>query len=267
MSRYRAEHAVRIGVAVVGVLAAATLFAADPRKGSSRVKHSTGDGAPTQVVEFFLGIQQGQIQARLIAKHANVCYLSVVNHTDRPLSVQLPDAFGAMPVLAQQFSGSQGTVGNPGPTQALGMSPPPGAFSGSSQHGFMNVAPEMTSQLTLRSVCLERYKPGPSPVVPYQVTPLGRITSKPEIYDLCRMLSSADVSLRVVQAAAWHVNNEIDWSHLLYRGSGAALLPSTRFTQAELQGAQRLIDTAKQAAQQRAKKSGSGSTSTSSQQP
>jgi hypothetical protein len=105
----------------------------------------------------------------------------------------------------------------------------------------------------LRSICLERAKPGPTSKTAYQVKPLSQITAKPEVFELCRMLSRGDVNPRMVQAAAWHLNNNLEWRRLL-RPNNMGILPDpTRFTQAELYGAQRLLVIARQAAEERAK--------------
>ena len=65
------------------------------------------------------------------------------------------------------------------------------------------------------------------------------------------MISSSSVNMRMVQAAAWHVNNGLDWSRMLQRGMMGPFADPARFTQFELLGAQRLMMLAQQAAAQR----------------
>lgn len=237
-----------LGIRVALLLISAMLMAAAPSK------HGIRDQTIKQVVEFFPAIEEGEIEVRLIPKNANLCRLVVQNHTDKPLSIQLPEAFGGIPVLAQQAS--RGAVGNRGSTQALGMAPPGTLFSGGSASASFNVPPEATGRLVLRSVCLERDKAGPSPRIPYRVVPLRQITTKPEVLELCRVLSHSDVNLRPVQAAVWHVNNNLSWLRLLHPGAMGPVPDSARFTQAELAFAQRLLAIAQQAAAARVGRTG-----------
>ncbi len=224
----------RLGVWVELLSIPAVVMAAESRDPGTHAKNAQRTAEP-EVVDLFAAAATGQIQARLIVRDANHCRLEVQNCGDTPLSVQLPEAFAGTPVLAQQTSAA--AIGNPGATQALGTAPPATLFPANSTSAFLNVPPEATGQLTLRSVCLERYKKGPSPRIPYEVKPLSQITDKPEVCELCRMLSCDDVDLRPVQAAVWHVNNNLDWDRLLRRFVTSPLPDPAHFTQMELLGA------------------------------
>ena len=255
MRRLRSLEAIFwLGVWVPLLLIPATLMAAQPRQHGTRGKNAERTIKP-EVVELFPAMEKGEIEVRLIPKNANLCRLIVHNRTDKPLSVRLPEAFGGTPVLAQQTS--RGAVGNRGATQALGMAPPTTLFSANSASAFFDVPPESVGRLVLRSVCLERHKAGPSPRIPYQVTPLSQITANPQVFELCRMLSYGNVNLRQVQAAVWHVNNNLGWHQLLW-----PVPDSGRFTQVELLGAQRLLLIAQQAAEERARKTARVSSTT-----
>ncbi|MBN2473365.1 MAG: hypothetical protein JXB62_02060 [Pirellulales bacterium] len=90
------------------------------------------------VVDLFRAIEKGQIEVQLIPRDSRQCRLLIDNKTGRPLSVQLPASFGAVPVLAQQFPnpGRNGLQqGNA--SQQLGVGPgfPP------MRPGIMNVGP------------------------------------------------------------------------------------------------------------------------------
>ncbi len=246
--------AFRCGVWVPLLLIPAMLLAAEPRKARTKTPQPE---VKAESVELFPAIEKGQIKVRLTAKNADQCLLMVRNATDRPLQVQLPEAFGGVPVLAQRSGGSQAAgdppVGNPGSTQALGMAPPETLYQPGGSTAHLDVPAGGLSRVMLRSVCLERYKRGPSARIPYQVKPLSQITDKPEVFELCRMISSSNVNMRMVQAAAWHVNNGLDWGRMLQRGMMGPFADPARFSPFELLGAQRLVLIAQQAAEERAK--------------
>ncbi len=73
--------------------------------------------------------------------------------------------------------------------------------------------------------------------------------------------------MRMVQAAAWHVNNGLDWNKMLQRGTMGPFSDPSRFTQFELLGAQRLTLMAEQAARQRASGEAGGEASSSPPSP
>ncbi|HMO16043.1 MAG TPA: hypothetical protein PKA83_18125, partial [Pirellulaceae bacterium] len=52
-------------------------------------------------VELFQAIENGDITVRLIPKDSTVCTVIVENNSDKPLSVQMPEVFAGVPVLAQ----------------------------------------------------------------------------------------------------------------------------------------------------------------------
>jgi hypothetical protein len=217
-----------------------------------------GSGAP-EVVDLFPAMDQGQILVRLIAKDDKLCTLAVRNRTSQPLSVRLPTAFGGVPVfpvLAQQAA--PGLIGSnasaaplpPGPpVQPLGIAPPGTLFPPGGTQALLNVPPEGFNQFAARAVCLDRAKGGPSPFILYQVRPLSQICNKPELVEICRMLST-DLNRRVVQAAAWHVANNLDWQQLLHRGTMSTSPDPLRFAPVELMAAQRLVAMAQQTVQQ-----------------
>lgn len=69
-------------------------------------------------VEFFQAAANGEIEAELIAPSAREVWLRVTNKTNKLLSIDLPDAFAAVPVLAQLAPA--GNFGFPGAGQNIG---------------------------------------------------------------------------------------------------------------------------------------------------
>ena len=65
-------------------------------------------------VEMFKAMDAGQIDVRIIPKDATLCTVMVENKSDKPLSILMPEAFAAVPVLAQAGGiggGGQGGFG------------------------------------------------------------------------------------------------------------------------------------------------------------
>ena len=159
MKTFRGLPAFRCGVWVPLLLIPAMLAAAEPRK-AARTKTPQPE-VKAETVDFFPAIEKGQIKAQLTAKNADNCLLVIRNPGDQPLRVQLPEAFGGVPVVAQRYGGSQ-PIGNPGSTQALGMAPPETLYPPGGSTAYLNVPAGGQSRLMLRSICLERYKRGPT---------------------------------------------------------------------------------------------------------
>ena len=56
-------------------------------------------------------MKRGDVDVKFVAKNSHDGRLLVKNNTDQPLSVKLPDAFAAVPVLAQAAAGGAGAGG------------------------------------------------------------------------------------------------------------------------------------------------------------
>ena len=59
-------------------------------------------------VEFFKGMEEGQIESRFVPKDASGGFILVTNTTAEPVTVELPDAFVAVQVLKQFGGGGMG---------------------------------------------------------------------------------------------------------------------------------------------------------------
>src|SRR5687768_9988684 len=82
-------------------------------------KLKLGDYNPDHAsVEMFAAMEEGQIEVKIIAKDSTEANVLIKNKSGKPLNVQLPEAFAAVPVLAQfggqQGGGQQGGGGNQG---------------------------------------------------------------------------------------------------------------------------------------------------------
>jgi hypothetical protein len=189
------------------------------------------------VVDMFPAIENGQIDVKLIPKDVAQFRMVITNKTKQPLSVRLPDAFGAVPVLAQQQPAQQNN--NQNQNQAAG-----GAAGGpmGGGQGFFNVPPEKVGQLKATTVCLEHGKADPRPGVPYMIKPIESVTDNPQVQEVCRLIGRGVCSQRVAQVAAWHLNNHMSWQQLLakevrFAGGGSA----PYFSPQEIQAAMQLV--------------------------
>jgi hypothetical protein len=159
-------------------------------------------------VDMFSAIQDGQIDVKLIPKDSTQGRVIICNKTDKPLNIKLPDAFAAVPVLAQAAAAPK-PANNQQPQQTGGGM---GGMGGGM--GMMNVPPEKVGQINVPMVCLEHGKREPSPRIPYEIRPLESATSNPEVVEVCRMLGTGQLNQRAAQAATWHLNNGMSWEQL-----------------------------------------------------
>jgi len=281
-------------------LGAAPLAAAEKAAPSAPGHWSAPDHRSAQEVELFAAIQHGNIDVKIYPQDSTCCRLLVTNKTDRPLSIALPAAFAAVPVLAQLLppnqqqqrdrnrepqplgvSPSQDFFNNPGGGALMNVPNPMQARAGA--RALFNVAPERREtpvagdqldvktvvnlapkrgcQLRLRAVCLDFPKSPPGPRIPYEIKPLTEVTRKSGVYELCAMLGRSDVRQPAVQAAAWHLTNNMSWEELARKTVKPPFGPAVRiFTRADVEEARRLAESAVKAAGPRAKSSGSTET-------
>jgi hypothetical protein len=167
---------------------------------------SPADNSGDQV-DMFSAIQDGQIDVKLIPKDSTQARVVISNKTDQPLTIKLPDAFAAMPVLAQAPAAAKPAAQ---PQQGGGGMGGMGGMGG----GMFNVPPEKVGQFNVPLVCLEHGKREPSPRIPYEIRPLDSATQNPEVAEVCRMLGTGQLNQRAAQAATWHLNNGMSWEEL-----------------------------------------------------
>ncbi|HEV3418425.1 MAG TPA: hypothetical protein VG056_16490 [Pirellulales bacterium] len=226
-------------------------------------------------VNLFDAMKSGDIQVKYIAHNSKEGQLLVTNNTDVPLTVKLPDAFAAVPVLAQAQGGGGGTKksyggGGGGQNQGVGGGGGGGLGGGGGGQrggggGAFDVAPEKVAKIKIDTVCLEHGKKEPAPNVPYEIRPIETFTSDASVQELCKMLATGQINQRAAQAAAWHLANHMTWEQLLDKkihhliGGNEAY-----FTPEEIRVAMQLTDRAMKSAEAHEAKPTSTSTSQSS---
>lgn len=232
-----------------------------------------GDNKPAAAtekkpVDLFDAMKGGDIDVKFIAKNSREGQLLVKNKTDQPLTIKLPDAFAAVPVLAQAAAGAGGNRGgnrsygggnNQSQNQGIGGG---GGFGGGGigggggrggGGGAFDVAPEKVAKIKLETVCLEHGKKEPSASVPYEIRPIDTFTSDPKVQELCKLLGAGELNQHAAQAAAWHLANHMTWEQLTDKKTHHLLGGDTiYFSAADIRSAMQITDRAIKMAEGRA---------------
>jgi len=290
-TRLRSWWAPSLGCAVALMLLPTVVPAAAGRGKAPKPGQYNPDD---KTVELFQAIKDGQIDVKLIPKDSTECGVLIENKTRQPLNVKLPEAFAGVPVLAQvggaginpgglgvggnnrnrnNNSGNQGFGGGMGGMGmgmggmgmgGMGMFNVPPEQVGQNAPAMFNVPPEKVGKLKVDTVCLEHGKAEPRAAMKYEIKPIDQFTDKKEVYELCRMLGTGRINQRAAQAAAWHLNNNMNWQELAAKRLKYANGTSRPyFSPQELQTGMQLAGAAAKLAQQREKPDKTPSTATS----
>ena len=169
--------------------------------------------APT--VELFEAVESGQLEVKFIPKDDKQARVRIKNTSDKPLTVRLPEAFAAKPVLAQAGQLPLGILpgannNQNGAAQNLGST-----FNGQNNGPggrVFNVPAEKTAELRVPCVCLDYGKPTPRPAIPYEIVRLDVVCQEASLANLLAKLDRGNQ--HEVQAAAWHLANGMTWQEL-----------------------------------------------------
>jgi hypothetical protein len=176
--------------------------------------------APPATVDLFDGMKSGDLDVKFFPRNSREAQILIKNNTDQPLTVQLPEAFAGVPVLAQAAGagagGNRTTNYNKGQqNQGVGGGGGGlGGIGGQQGGGAFNVPPEKMIKVKLAVVCLDHGKDEPNAHIPYEIRPLETYNGDPEVRELCVLLGSGQVDQRSAQAAAWHLANHMTWDEL-----------------------------------------------------
>jgi hypothetical protein len=201
-------------------------------------------------VDMFDAIEAGQIDVKFIPKDSTQANVTITNKTKKPLNVKLPDAFAAAPVLAQ-MGGGLGGGGRPGGMMGGGqmmgggmggggmMGGGGGMMGGGGMGGGMfNVPPEKVGKLKVTCVCLEHGKAEPRPAIPYRIMRISEAKVKEGVRELCALVGAGKIDQRAAQAAAWYLNNGMNWDALAAKRIENVVGPSDPyFTEDQLRSA------------------------------
>jgi hypothetical protein len=224
-----------------------------------------------QHVPLFEGINGGSLNVKLVAQDSFNGSLFIENRSQKPLTVEMPEAFVGVQVLRQFGGGAAGgrgaAGGAAGGAQTMGggmgggmggMGGGMGGMGGGMGGGMFSVPPERTAKVSYHSVCLEHGKNDPDPTVNYKIVPVEEFTKDDQLTALLTLVGSKAIDPQVAQAAAWHLSNKMSWEELANKRSneiGESDLPY--FSPQALGMAEQLVTNARilahEKAEQRAK--------------
>lgn len=233
-------------------------------------------------VDMFDAIDHGEVEVIIRATSASKSNLIVKNTTDKPLAIAMPAAFSAVPVLRQGFGGGGG-LGNQGGGglgggqvgfgRGRGQQGIGGGFGGGQQGGgfggggggfggggfgggggVFNIPAGRIGKVSVNTVCLEEGKPDPQSRIDYKVQPLADLNDDPKIFEMIQMLATDEIAQPVVQAAAWHMSDNLSWQELLVKNRIERMDGSFErfFHPNQLRWAQQVVTVAGQRAEVRA---------------
>ena len=214
-------------------------------------------------IEFFKGMEEGQLETKFIPKDANGGFLLVTNTTEEPVTVELPEAFVAVQVL-KQFGGmggggmGGGGMGGGGQNQNVGGGMGGGGMGGGGMGGggmggggmggggmggggFFSIPPERTVRVPYVSACLNHGKPDPSARLEYKLVPVEEYTKDEVLTELIRMVGSGRVNQHSAQAAIWNRTDNMSWQDLASKSTRGILSVEYYFAPQNIQEGQYLM--------------------------
>ena len=260
------------------------------RKRSGVIRNLKYDPA-AEAVKLFDGLEDHRLQARVVPKNEFAANVYLTNTTSKPLTVVLPKAVAAVHVLKQFdgssysdiFSDSSGNQQQSGNAQSVGgqfqnntnFSPlgnnanflnTNGIGNGIGQnlfngYGFFSIPPEKTVVTQLHTVCLDHGKITPSHHLKYVLRKIEDYTSNQALRKLLENFNPKKTDRNAMQAAAWHLANDISWKQLNSKKSRSIIGVTRRyFTSKQLKNAHTLVENAQQTTTKRIRQSTSSRT-------
>jgi hypothetical protein len=224
------SHRFAVVSTMVLALLASSALADNPQTGT----------APDDAVDLFAAMDAGDIDAKLIVKDIKNAKLVVRNMTDKPLTIKLPEAIAAVPVLAQAQGGGGGGAG-----------------------GFFSVPPEKVAKQDLGFLCLEHGKPDPKSTTQYVIKPIDQITTNPLVVEVIKGMGKGVYGHDAAQAACWHLQNGLSWEELAAKERRQLLRPTQPyFNAAEMRQAVNIVEHVKKIVEEQGKASESDSLAT-----
>ncbi len=209
-----------------------------------------------QGTDLFQAIDNHQVDVKFIAKSDHDARVLVKNNTNQPLSLHMPETFAGVPVLAQ-FGGGGGGRGGGGGGRSSSSSHSGSSGGGQQQSvggggggiggggggggggGFFNVAPDETAKIDVPVVCLNHGFREPNSSASYNMVRADEyLEDHPAVVELLKAFGKGDLDHQAVQAAAWHLNNDMSWDELKaqLQGTKRSHNRPPYFTAAELRG-------------------------------
>jgi hypothetical protein len=215
------------------------------------------------VVELFDGIENGTFEVRVAPKNEFSAKVFITNTTDKPQTVQLPKAVVGVHVLKQSFLqqgglsglsdtfGTQGGVGQDtgGNLQSTGSQGTQGQFpfGGNQGNGFFSIPAESIVQLQFNTVCLNHGKPTPRLKMTYELRRVEDRVNSEALRELLAGYNPRRIDRKTMQAAAWHLANDMSWKQLAAKKVTAIGVIATPYlSRKQLNEAKKLVASAEE---------------------
>jgi hypothetical protein len=249
---------------------------AGARKGP--IKKPTFDPKAEQV-ELFSAIEEGRVEAKVIAKSSKEANIFIENKTNKPLTIKMPPAVAAVQVLKQGGFAANlnnnnnnngpggGNNNNQSGAQPMGMGMMGGGMNmmgggmnmmGNGMNmmgnpmGMFSVPAEKVVQVSMKGVCLVHGKAEPSSRMTYRLVPLDEYTDDPVLQETVTMFATTNMDQGTAQAAVWNVANKMGWTDLANEAVSQVGLPDEAyFSESQLKSAKELVSKARERARQR----------------
>ncbi len=225
-------------------------------------------------IGLFEGMKDDTLHTKVVMHGPMGGFVIIGNKTDKPLTVDLPNAFIATPVL-KQFGGGGlgggglgggglgggglgggqgggggqqqggGGFGGGGQGGGLGGGGLGGGGQGGGGQGFFSIPPEKGVKVPFVTVCLEHGKPDPTPSAKYTLVPVEERTNDPILMELITMVGTGRLAPQAAQAAVWNQTDKMSWQQLAHKYSYNSVgVKVPYFAQKDLVGAQMILATA-----------------------
>jgi hypothetical protein len=183
-----------------------------------------------QHVALFDGMSGGSLSVKVVAQSALNGSLFIENHTQKPLTVEMPEAFVAVQVL-RQFGGGGGGGGRGGQGGAGGQQSMGGGMGGmgggmggmgggmGGGGGMFSIPAERTARVPYHSVCLDYGKNDPDSSSHYKIVPVEEYTKDEQLSALLSLVGTKAIDPQVAQAAAWNLSSKLSWEDLANKRS------------------------------------------------
>ncbi|MCA9235755.1 MAG: hypothetical protein KDA44_09805 [Planctomycetales bacterium] len=209
---------------------------------------------------LFDALEQGVVDAKFIARDSHRGRIVVTNKTDKPVNVEIPDAFIGVPEAAlAQFGGGGrgggggGFGGGGGQNQSVGGGGGRGGGRGGGGRGGggrggFNIAPEQIARIDVPLLCLDHGLREPSSSKPYAIRPIEDFIDQPAVIEIVRGYANDELPVGAAQAAVWHLNSGVSWDELASKltGTDRSLVRDSYFSAEEMHAAVAIVERARQ---------------------
>jgi hypothetical protein len=210
-------------------------------------------------VDLFDAMQNGDVEAKFIARNSKEGRIVIKNKTAKELAVNIPDAFIGVPMA--QFGGGgmggggfgggggggQQSVGGGGGGRGGGGRG--GGGGGRRGGGGFNIAPEKVVRVDVPLLCLDHGLEEPNSANPYAIRPIENHVKDPALIAIVAEYANGNLPVGAAQAAVWNVNSNVGWDELAAKLTGTKrnLNRAPYFSRDEIQGAMAIVAEARQA--------------------